>query len=113
MASASRDDTVRLWDARSGQEQQTLKGHSSWVTAVAFSPDGLVVASASNDQTVKLWDAQSDQEQQTLKGHSHGFSLLARRISSTIGIERQDRQVWDAQSGRNMLFKSSEITQGF
>ncbi|OCK91998.1 uncharacterized protein K441DRAFT_502631, partial [Cenococcum geophilum 1.58] len=40
MASASRDNTVRLWDARSGQEQQTLEGQSSWVNAVAFPQGG-------------------------------------------------------------------------
>jgi WD40 repeat protein len=67
VASASDDQTVKLWDARSGQEQQRLKGHLGLVNAIAFSPDGTVVASASYDRTVKLWDTQSGQEQQTLK----------------------------------------------
>ncbi|PMD49976.1 WD40 repeat-like protein [Hyaloscypha bicolor E] len=49
---------------------QTLEGHSSSVIAVAFSPDGKLLASASQDKTVKLWDAGTGAQLQTLKGHS-------------------------------------------
>ncbi|KAF2681096.1 hypothetical protein K458DRAFT_392324, partial [Lentithecium fluviatile CBS 122367] len=40
VASASDDKTVRLWDAETGAHRSTLEGHSDWVRAVAFSPDG-------------------------------------------------------------------------
>ncbi|KAL4745554.1 hypothetical protein BDW72DRAFT_52920 [Aspergillus terricola var. indicus] len=59
VASASNDETVRLWDAASGAEKQVLKGHGYFVNAVAFSPDGQTVASASYDTTIRLWDAAS------------------------------------------------------
>ncbi len=36
---------VRLWDVATGRELHTLSGHSSWVTSVAFSLDGQVLAS--------------------------------------------------------------------
>ncbi|KAF2623300.1 HET-domain-containing protein, partial [Macroventuria anomochaeta] len=57
VASASSDNTVKLWDAGTGAEQHTLQGHSGQVSAVVFSRDGKTVASASWDNTVKLWDA--------------------------------------------------------
>jgi tetratricopeptide (TPR) repeat protein len=68
IASASDDNTVKLWNL-AGQELQTLKGHSSSVYSVAFSPDGKTIASASWDNTVKLWNL-AGQQLQTLTGHS-------------------------------------------
>jgi WD40 repeat protein len=55
LASASSDQTVRLWDAATGQPLATLTGHTSYVLAVAWSPDGRRLASASSDMTVRLW----------------------------------------------------------
>ena len=57
LASASWDQTVKVWDATSGQETLTLKGHTAVVWSVAFSADGKRLASASWDGTVKVWDA--------------------------------------------------------
>jgi WD40 repeat protein len=56
LASASVDRTVKVWDAATGQESLTLKGHTDYVMSVAFSPDGQRLASTSFDKTVKVWD---------------------------------------------------------
>jgi len=106
IASAGVDETVKVWDAGSGQEMLTLKGHTGMVHGVAFSPDGRRIASASFDQTVKVWDAGSGQETQTLKGHTGGvygvaFSPDGRRIASASGDNTV--KVWDANSGQETL----------
>ena len=59
-----------MWDAKSGAEVLTLKGHTGAVTSASFSPDGSRVVTASGDQTAKVWDATSGAEVLTLKGHT-------------------------------------------
>jgi WD40 repeat protein len=57
LASASADNTVRLWNPQTGKLIVTLAGHSDWVHDVAWSPDGQTLASCggAQDGTVKLW----------------------------------------------------------
>ena len=55
LASASRDRTVRLWDAETGQLiDPPLTGHADTMESVAFSPDGHRIVSGSDDNTVRL-----------------------------------------------------------
>jgi WD40 repeat protein len=70
LASASGDQTVKLWDIATRKELATLSGHSGVVTSVAFAPDGKILASANGDTTVKLWDIVTRKELATLSGHS-------------------------------------------
>ena len=51
-----RDSAVKVWDAQTGQETLTLKGHTE-VSCVSFSPDGSRIVSGGADLTVKVWDA--------------------------------------------------------
>jgi tetratricopeptide (TPR) repeat protein len=57
IASAAQDHTIKLWDAETGEEIFTLRGHTAGVLGVAFSPDGNRIASASSDISAKIWDA--------------------------------------------------------
>lgn len=57
IVSGGDDSTVRVWDAETGQETLTLKGHTGTVGHVSFSPDGRRIVSGGDDGRVKIWDA--------------------------------------------------------
>ncbi len=48
---------ITLWDAATGQEVLTLRGHSGAISRLTFSADGRFLASSSKDGSVKLWEA--------------------------------------------------------
>ena len=66
--SASKDQTLKIWDTETGRELKTLTGHSDKVTAVAIARDGLTAISASNDHTLKIWDLFTGQEVANFSG---------------------------------------------
>ena len=70
LVSAGLDQTVKLWDAATGREVLTLRGHLDNVFSVAFSPDGHQLASASLDNTVRIWDATPMDEEPDVRSTS-------------------------------------------
>jgi hypothetical protein len=105
LASASLDQTVKVWDAQTGKEVLTLKGHTLWVHSVSFSPDGKHMATASGELgkpgEVKVWDGQTGQEVLTLEGHTEPvlgvvFSPDGKRLASASGDKTV--KVWAAHT---------------
>ena len=104
LASGSNDDTIRLWDAASGQLKAILKGHMDWISSMSFSPDGATLASGSNDGTVQLWDADSGQIKDTLEWYRTWISSMSYSPDGTTlaasGTYDGTVQLWDADSGQ-------------
>jgi WD40 repeat protein len=104
IVSGSDNNTLRLWDAKSGQPiGAPLLCHESWILSVAFSPDGTRIVSGSNDKTLQLWDAKSGQPiGAPLQAHedlvrSVAFSPGGTRIVS--GSVDNTVRLYDAKSG--------------
>jgi WD40 repeat protein len=104
IATAAEDNSVRLWDAASGDELVVLSGHSGRVLSVAFSPDGSVLASGSADNTVRLWDPASGDELLSLERESsqRPFNVVAFSPDGSLlagGDANDNVYLWDAASG--------------
>ena len=63
---------MKVWDAATGQEMLTLKGHRLRCTSVAFSPDGRRIVAGGEgkfgESGTVVWDAATGREMLTLKG---------------------------------------------
>jgi hypothetical protein len=105
IVTASWDNTVRVWDVKTGQEIATIKGQNT-VNTASFSPDGLrILTTAYDDNTARVWDAKTGQEIATLKGHENivntaDFSPDGLRILTTSWDNTA--RVWDAKTGQEI-----------
>ena len=82
--SASKDQTLKVWDARTGEERRTLHGHTDGVSGCAISPAGDFIVSASSDQTLKVWDARTGEERRTLRGHTDAGEWVCNQPSRRL-----------------------------
>ncbi|KAF4337194.1 vegetative incompatibility het-e-1 [Fusarium beomiforme] len=102
VASGSHDETIRIWDAETGECERELKGHSNLVSSVVFSHDSKKVASGSNDKTIRIWDTETGACERVLEGHSSSvssviFSHDSKKVAS--GSSDKTIRIWDAETG--------------
>jgi WD40 repeat protein len=105
LATASKDRTIKLWDAATGKEVRTLTGHGQHVYSTAFSPDGKRLASACQDTTINVWDVASGKVLRTLRGHGSevynvAFSPDGKRLAS-CSCDHTVR-LWDPDTGKEL-----------
>jgi WD40 repeat protein len=111
----SADNTVRRWDATTGQAiGAPLKLHQSRLHSVAFSPDGRDMASGSADNTVRFWNSDTGEQIWEAKHDSPvsvvAFSPDGTRIASgsTDGMVR----LGDVESGESIWWSRQDDIVG-
>jgi WD40 repeat protein/serine/threonine protein kinase len=68
---------IKLWDAVSGKPLGELEGHTSWISDMVFSKDGMRLYSASGDETIRIWDVGYQRPLAILRGSSDEVAGLA------------------------------------
>ncbi|OPG12471.1 hypothetical protein B1L11_13805 [Microbispora sp. GKU 823] len=120
LATGHGDNKIRIWDVATGRLENTLVGHSqgletlgtgpspsvvgvSAVRALAFSPDGTILASGGVDTTVRLWNPETGESRQVLNAHNGFVEAVAFNTDgTTLASAGLDRTVdlWDVKTSR-------------
>jgi uncharacterized protein with WD repeat len=105
LASAGRDQTVKLWDFASGKFLRNLGKHDGWVRQVAFAPDGKTVYSAADNEGIKFLDVATGKELRNIPkpaGELKDFFLIAASADGKyLATSNLDKivQIWSTADG--------------
>jgi RNA polymerase sigma factor (sigma-70 family) len=106
---------IHIWDVATGKQVRELADIKGFINAVAFSPDGKLLAAAGDPMVaapaadrhgeICIWDFETAKEKSRLRGHEHGVSSLAfspdgKTVAST-GSDQHIR-VWDVASAKEL-----------
>ena len=104
LVSGSFDESVRIWDVKTGKQVKKLPAHSDPVTSVHFNRDGTLIVSCSYDGLCRVWDTNSGQCLKTLiddanppvsfvKFSPNGKYILAGTLDNSL-------RLWNFQTGK-------------
>jgi WD40 repeat protein len=100
LASASRDNTIQIFQTSDGRSLRTMQ---DGVESLAFSPDGHTLGTGMSDNTVKIWDASSGQVLSTMQGHTdHVPSVAFSPDGRALASASWDKTIklWDVGTGQ-------------
>jgi WD40 repeat protein/serine/threonine protein kinase len=115
IAAGSNDGTIWVWDANGAGAPRVLRGHTSDVECVAFSPDGRRIVSSADDSTVRVWSLDGSGTPLVLRGHTGvvfgvAFSPDGRRVVS--GATDRTARIWNADgSGEPRILRHPDVVE--
>jgi len=110
IASGSEDNSIKLWNAKTGKSLRTLK--KSWwrrennaaILSVAFSPDGRSLVSGSEDNTIKVWDVKTGKVRKTLTGEDVWVNSVTFSPDGRSFASKGDKiKLWDITTNKPLF----------
>jgi WD40 repeat protein len=101
-------NVAELWDAATGQRLHTLRGHTSAITDLAYSPGGLNLTTVSVDHTGLIWSTRTGRLLSRLIGHFLPINSVAYSPGGNWIVTSSHRAgLWNARTGRLMFYVGS------
>jgi len=96
------DNNVRVWDVNTGEQLLVMTEHRYPVLALAWSPDGTVIASGGADRAIRLWDAASGRPRTRLESLDGIVQCVAFSPDSALlaAASGSYATLWETNSGR-------------
>jgi len=112
LALSSKENDIKIINSQTGNISKVLKGHSSEINKMSFSPDGTILISASgekydlydseSDNSIRVWDTVTGRQVRIILGHlssvktvdfsPDGTTIASGSLDTTI-------RIWDVNTG--------------
>lgn len=105
ISSDNNPKTIKIWDANSGEELQTLYGHKSIILSAVFSPNGNNVVSVSEDKTIRIWDLNANDNSIILvnsNNRMYDVDINPNMNLITADVDEKGVVVWDILTGEEI-----------
>src|SRR5208283_5343385 len=102
LATACWAQRVTVWDATTGKETLSLRGHRGGVYSVAWSPDGARLVSAGADGTVKIWSAIGKQDALAIDRAVAGDLVWSPKGNRVAWCGGGKLRLWDPRTGEEV-----------
>jgi WD40 repeat protein len=102
-AVGGQEGLIRITDDGTGREARTLRGHSDWISSLAFAPDGKSVISAGVDKAVRRFPL-GESDIAPVPGHARAAGCVAVSPDgkTAVTVAAEEIKYWDLAAGKEI-----------